>query len=456
MNAPDNDLTIETGDAALLARVDRVLTNPQPVPEQADTFERLCADLAAAAPQAEPVFQTRLQDDLIALLERQAAQARRGAWLGHLIPIRRPGLSGGRPRGRLVSAAAALRRAGGGIGAYLHQQTPTPVSAQTVLHRAAAVTPAANQATHATYTLSAAGGLTGTADVWVGSTGDGKAPEIALTQTVLRNGQPVPELSARLVENDAMLQVYNLGTNTITQLSAGDQIRAAGPRQATPVLNLEGILIGTRVAQKLTRALQAGAQPNAFDFQQQTLDGASVYALALGPTGTQRYYFDTASYVLEGADWSENGIAWHARLAPGGYALLQLSAVPATTFTLNAPTGARTVVLSTPEKGAKGAANDDVFVAAAAACGTTPDALVSATQSGTTSILAACQKTAPGMTLDQLVTAVVATFKSTFDAQVTSGQLTAADEATELNTLRTKLAMALGGTPGSSPMGKKP
>src|SRR5947209_18473434 len=55
---------------------------------------------------------------------------------------------------RLSAAVAASALVLFSLGTYLRDQGPTPVSAQTVLHRAAAAGPGPNEATHAIYRVS--------------------------------------------------------------------------------------------------------------------------------------------------------------------------------------------------------------------------------------------------------------------------------------------------------------
>jgi hypothetical protein len=351
-------------------------------------------------------------------------------------------------RWRLAPVLMAVLLVGSGLGVYLHGQSATPVNAQTVLHRAAAVTPGANEATHSTYRLSASGGYTGTLDVWVGTDASSAPIEFALTISMSRNGQPAPELSSRRVLTVQAMQVYDPASNTVTISSptASDQ-------------QLEGMFVGALVAQKLNRSLAAGVQPSQFTLRQQTLDGVSVYALTFrrdGSDGDQTFYFNTQSYILEGADWTQGGRAWQARLDASSYHTMPLSAVPAHTFSLNAPTGAKVVREASPQGASKRPADDSIVKTAAAACNTTAQAFANALQAGDKSMLAICQETAPSMTAQQLVTALLEPFKATLDAQVASGALTRTQEADELAGLQRKLLGMVTAQPGSAPAGKHP
>jgi len=346
-------------------------------------------------------------------------------------------------RWHLASLTLAVLVAVGGIGAYLHGQSPTPVNAQTVLHRAAAVSPGPNEATHAIYRLTASGGYTGTADVWVGTDASGSPAEFALTVSMSKDGDQAPQLSSRRIQTQQTMQVYDPASNTVTISSPG-----ASDQQ------LEGVFVGTLVAQKLSRALDTNKQQNPFKLQQATLDGVSVYALQLEGSGNQTFYFNTQSYVLEGADWVQNGKSWQARLGPNGYQVMALSTVPAHTFTLNAPATARVVTVTPPEGTSKGSAEDGLMKGIVAACDTTAQVFNAALQKGDKSILAICQQTNPGMTADSLVTALMAPFKSDLDAKVASGAMTPAEEADNLSRLRMKLTYMVTGQPGTKPGSK--
>jgi hypothetical protein len=466
MNAQDNQPAPH--DPEVLAAVDRVLdqsTNPArassldvaraSVPDpHMQALERFCSDLAAAAPRSDPAFRELLGRRLTAVVDQRRQRGRGLARSG--LVLRGLHASLRTPRRRLVPVALAALVAAGGIGTYLHNQGPTPVSAQTVLQRAAAVSPGTNEAAHSTYRLSASGGVTGTADLWVGSDASGVLTQFALTQMVSVNGRPAPELSGRLVETDRNFQVYDPATNTVTTSSWGMPPLDAGTSSSSSsaVQNLEGILVGAFVSQKFTRAMSDGMQPSAWNLQRETLNGVSVYALNFDPTG-QTFYFNTQSYALEGGDWTQGGRSWQARLDHSSYQTTGLSSVPAHTFTLNAPANATVVTLTAPA-GAKRPADDRVPQAAAAACGTTADAIANAQQAGDKSLLAICQETSPTMTADRLVTAILVPFKADLDAQVSAGTLTPQGEATALANLREKLTAMVTSTPGSGPAIKKP
>jgi hypothetical protein len=347
-------------------------------------------------------------------------------------------------RWRLAPLLMAVLIVASGLGIYLHGTGPHPVNAQTILHRAAAVTPGPNEATHSTYRLTASGGYTGTADVWVGPDASSAPSEFVLTLRMSLNGHPAPGLSGKRVLTSQAQQVYDPATNTITISSP-----TASDRE------LEGMFVATLVAQKMNRAMAAGVQPSQFALQRRTLDGVSVYALRIEGSD-QTFYFTAQSYVLEGIDWTQDGRAWQARLYPRTYHSMPLSTVPPHTFKLNAPPSARVVRETSPQPVVKRQASDTIVNSAAAACDTTPQAFAAALQAGDKSMLAICQETAPNVTAQQLVTALVAPVKASLDAQVASGTLTRTQEADELAGVQRKLLMMVTTQFGSAPAGKRP
>jgi hypothetical protein len=396
-------------------------------------------------------------------------------------------------RWRLASAMMAVLLAGSGIATFLHGSGPAPVDAQTVLHRAAAAGPGANEATHATYHVSSSDGHTGTADVWIGYDKTGAAGQLSLRLTM--NGQTGASLDANVaVAGPGLLHIYQQGDGvsmTVRQVTPGQP--APGPTVLhfaySPGQALKGIVVGTLLAQKLSR------QPDAYKLQQETLDGVPVYALKL--TGADSaaagatFYFNAQSYVLEGADWdTQGGVSWTARLDPASYRIMPLSSVPANTFPaatggittgsaeVHAGTGAgKTLSPGSPAPGgvsigisggrsAAGAhltitaqvdgpkgSSVDLTPALAAACDTTTQAFAAALQTGTGSILTACRQTNAGITADQLVTALLVPVQSSLDGLVRSGTITAAQETTDLSNLRSQLGHLLVFGAGMPPAG---
>jgi hypothetical protein len=376
-----------------------------------------------------------------------------------------------RLRLRVAAPISALVMVALSLGAYLHGQGPTLASAQTVLHRAAAASPGADQATHATYRLSASGGLTGTASVWIGFDASGSPTQFSLTQTMLNDGNPAPGLSTTLgAGGQTLLRAYDPAHSPLMV-----------PSSATPAQALEGMFVGTLLAQKLSR------QPSAFKLEQQTLDGVPVYALKLGASGNQTYYFSAKSYVLEVADWVQDDRSWHARLDPASYRTMALSAVPPNTFgartggpVTGGTTGGKMVSGSAPggigigiamglSIGGKNGSGTgltisvsmdglkgpvvDITSAMITACNTTPQAFMAATQAGDRSVLTICQLTNPSMTADRLVAALTAPVKSALGARVSWGAITSAQETDDLVSLQKQLTHLVTASIGMSQSG---
>jgi hypothetical protein len=284
---------------------------------------RLITDLQAAYRRPPP---RAAVDDTI----RRAVAARVAQ---QDVPARRRMPRRWHPRLSVAMVATVLLSVG--LGTYLHRQSPTPVSAQTILHRAAAVTSVPNEATHSTYRITASGGYTGTIDVWVGTDAQGAPSEFAMTASMSLNGQPDPGFDHRGVMTNQESQAYDPVRNTITITSP-----PSGEDQ-----QFEGVFVAALIAQTMNKCPAA--------VQQRTLDGVPVYALRFEESN-QAVYFNTQTYVLEGSDWTQNweissAWHWHARLDPSGYHTMPLSAVPPHTFSLNAPATAQVERETSPQ-----------------------------------------------------------------------------------------------------------
>ena len=115
---------------------------------------------------------------------------------------------------RIVAAATAAALVAGGLLIQLHGAGVTPVSAQSVINRAAAAGPVAGQVQHSTYQLTTSDGYTGTADLWFGDQASQDAP-VVLTESLSRNGVDAPTLDLKFVMNGDDSQTYDPATNTI-------------------------------------------------------------------------------------------------------------------------------------------------------------------------------------------------------------------------------------------------
>jgi len=243
-------------------------------------------------------------------------------------------------RGRWLVPALALAVVGGGVLAYLHLPSPTPVSAaQATLDRAATAARAtrSDQAIHATYAITSTGmsvAAPATLDEWVRRDASGGIAQAALTfsdatgqvqgRTILTGAAAVTyEAASNSIVSGTVDRAGTpnpLDTAALAQLAQGG---AAGPgqsAQARPARMVDGVPVNVV---EIDRALPTGTattQPHeivltlAIDAHtsvvreaiQQTLDGTGATLTATGMRLTQ-------------------------------YAVAPLSSLGADTFTLNAP-----------------------------------------------------------------------------------------------------------------------
>jgi hypothetical protein len=383
-------------------------------------------------------------------------------------------------RVRLACVAAALALALSGVlGSLLgipRLGAPSPVSAQTLLSRAAAamrlapnqaahltygvsVTPPADKAAHAVPLLPASGGAVqpppagpaqNTADVWVQADAHGTPTMSSQTLTAfgthIEESGDIPHQGAArrhsldtgrdrdrngeaggLPIMDHYVQVggrvygYDHGNNAIVIPGTHDQ----HPGWMIP----NDALDGASVAQELS-ALAQRSPGQVQVLPPQTLDGISVDVLQVNgwtdaPAMRTTFYFDAQSFVLRGFDTVSIDPAyptptWQVRLE--GYTTVDAAAVPPHTFTVNAPADARVepfrldLVTFVP-----------VF---AAACHSTLgvgqlEQILTAKQQ---TLLAACQATAPALSRDELVAALLAPNRAALDGALSTGQITPAQE----------------------------
>lgn len=117
---------------------------------------------------------------------------------------------------QLVSAVAAVVIAVGALVVRLNQRTVTPVSAQTILIRAAHAGLESGEATHFVYDLAASDGYAGTENVWIEANERRGVARLALTITMYKHGVPAPALDAQLVQTGHAARLHDPGTNTAT------------------------------------------------------------------------------------------------------------------------------------------------------------------------------------------------------------------------------------------------
>jgi hypothetical protein len=157
------------------------------------------------------------------------------------------------------------------------------------------------------------------------------------------------------------------------------------------------------------------------------------------PAQQTTFYFDRQSFLLRGfritsTDPAVHSGTWQAWLTTDQ--TLAAPAVPANTFRLDAPAGARV-----EPRGL-------TLATIASACHA-PAMTKSQLQASHQTPLAICQTTAPGMTADALLAALSAPAQTQLDAVQAAGQITPAQEADSLAWLRAALARWIA-SPGGS------
>lgn len=318
-------------------------------------------------------------------------------------------------RARLLPAVAALLLALSGMASYLRLHGAAPVSARTVLQRAAGAL-APGQAAHVTYSVTMTPGSEKlgalTADVWVQADTNG-AP--ALTAQTLTAGQRGALTAYRAVAIDGHYYAYDASHQAILL----DPQTRADPSWLLPT----GVLDGAGIAQVLATLQQRSPQRVQL-LPEQTLDGVQVDVIQVEgwtdrPAQRTTFYFDAQSYLLRGFDAVSDDPsyptpAWQARLS--AYAGMPAASVPARTFSLDAPATAR-VYAGSPDLG--------IFAAACHSASNPKDIL----KAGQESLLDACRATAPTVTQADLVAAFLAPTRAALDAAAAAGQITAAQAA---------------------------
>ncbi|HZS88920.1 MAG TPA: hypothetical protein VFE42_15710 [Chloroflexota bacterium] len=413
-------------------------------------LERLVADLdsmcrIATAATVSPRRDTAIRQALHAralerLLSTRADRGRRSAaglraWLRDREAIlRRPGSLGLR-----AALTGAILLTVGGVAGYLQLGSPAAVSAQTVLNRAAAAMRLApNQAAHLTYNMAvtpstdqgsaaahdkAGSALQSTqklqnslsADVWVQADANGDPTMSAQTLTPGRPG--LRGIGDRYIQIGQRVYAYDSSHNAIL-VTAGPGMQDFHPSWVVPNDALDGA--------GLTQELSALAQRSPQQVQllpRQTLDGTTVDVIQINgwsdrPAQRTTFYFDAQSFLLRGFDAASFDSSyptpsWQVRLT--GYNTVAGSAVPANTFTLNAPADAR-IVAPAPD-----------LSAFSTVCHSSADA--KQVLAGTQSLLAACRATAPAVSEDDLVAALISPYKTALDSAVADGQITQAQAA---------------------------
>jgi hypothetical protein len=357
-------------------------------------------------------------------------------------PVGVPRLRGRLPQAhlRLLRVAALVALVAAGIVGSLMLGSQ-PASAQAIVSQAAAFRLAANQAAHLTYRVTLTGGqkdgLTGTADVWLQANAGGTP---VLSAQTLASGpsakgpHPVAMLS-RYIQDGQQVYAYDASHNAIL---LGSAARTDASWMVPPE-----IFSGVSVAQDL-QAIMALSPQQVQVLTPQTVNSIPVDVIQVTgwvnrPAQQTTFYFDRQSFLLRGFRITSTGPAlhsgaWQAWLT--AYQTLAAPAVPANTFALAAPLGARVEFHGLS------------LTTFASACHA-PTATKGQLQSGHQTPLAICQTTAPGMTADALIAALIAPAQSQLDAAQAASQITPAQEADSLALLRAQLATWVASPAGS-------
>jgi hypothetical protein len=378
--------------------------------------------------------------------------------------------AGGR---RLASLAVALALLIAAAAGSLRLSGPVPVSAKSVLSRAAAAMRLApGQAAHLTYAVTitppaqSAGSVTTTglarmkadsamesqADVWVQGSSDGAVAMSSQTLTLpdgaLAKGQP--SQSAAGSANTRLIARYLQRGQQVYGFIAGDNwIVIPGSHDQHPGWMIPNAALDSAgLAQALSTLAQHSPQQVRL-LPGQTIDGNAVNVLQVdgwadAPGMRTTFYFDGQSFELRGFDAesidpSYPTASWQVRLT--SYTTVAASDVPSTAFTLNAPADSRV----------------DPPLIDLAAMTSTFDSVCHSTlsvallgqilQAKQQSLLAACQATDPAVSEDRLVQALLAPYKVTLDNAAAVVQITPAQVAAALTAQQQWLATLLD-TPG--------
>jgi hypothetical protein len=306
----------------------------------------------------------------------------------------------------------------GGLAGYSRLSTPTPASAQAVLHHAAAVRMAANEAEHLAFGVTvtfpgqdsgkSAGTRTGSADVWIKSDGSGTPTVSSQTLTLA-----VKNIDSRYIQESGETYSYDPELRNDNTILLGREARI-DPSWLVP----NHMFDGATVAQYLN---QPGQQQGVQLLPQQTLDGRLVDVVQVDggpnrPALRTTFYFDAHTYLLRGFDATAIDPSypipeWQARLTDR--ATMPSASAPAAAFRLNAPASAR---VHLPPFDAT-----TINAAFEATC-KSPTNLKQTLGSGRTP-LAACHASNPGVTKAELVNALVAPFRQDLNRALAEQQI---------------------------------
>lgn len=265
-------------------------------------------------------------------------------------------------RARLVALVATVALATGGIGSYVVLHGTTPVSAQTIMQRAARAYPALtpDQVLHQTsqlyfgartnfgldsHTVVASGPITINVDQWTRFDATGAMAQQTTTGTSSTGG-----LLFRILQTGNQAQIYDAPTNVLENTAA----------PTGKSLYWVERLLGDLDLRQLVRAAAQGQIPHLRLLPSQTLNGLPVDVVEMSshpPTGGRlifrggasvtTLYIDAKTYAIRGFDrlmqWAQGNWERSMSIRITGSTALPLSAAPAGTFTLQAPPDAHVV-----------------------------------------------------------------------------------------------------------------
>ncbi len=263
---------------------------------------------------------------------------------------------------RVASVAAAVLLALSGVAGYLRWQTPTPVSAQTILRQTAVALQPAElaQVTHdisAVHVVNAPGVSSGVSGL--------TAPDVTVDEwtqrdvrgTIVRQDtmftDPHGSLLQHTVQNGRTLKIYNaqVRVTTVTIVTPS----APAPNQVIPNP------FDTASLRQFVLDAQQGTNKEARVLPQQTLDGAAVYVVQVthtppsdpqaNATTPHQYavtlYIDQGSYAVHKIDIAvvntAGNVVSSTTLQVVRHEVVPATDVPMRIFSLHAPAGTRVI-----------------------------------------------------------------------------------------------------------------
>jgi hypothetical protein len=333
---------------------------------------------------------------------------------------------------RVSSALAAVLLLLAALLGYRELTSPAPVSAQTVLLRAAAIHLPADSAEHLTFRVSVYSGAAnrstvatpnvGRADLWIESDASGEVIDSAQTLILAKK-----HFFSSFVQSGATTYSYD------PEGKGGNSIAISPESRYDPIWLVPNHMFdGAAVARTLTAPNQQGVQL----LPQQTIDGHVVDVVQVDggdrPALRTTLYYDARTYVLRGFDTSGLDSSyplpeWQVRLTSA--TTIPASDAPPHAFTLNAPADA-TIQLPGPDFSGFAAAFQSE-------CHTTLN--LKAVLGSGQAPLSVCRRDNPAVTEMQLLEALIAPTQHDLEVARAAGQITVTQEQWALSDLWAEL-----------------